>query len=166
MYPFQRAVRSKPTVDFLEALVTNAISATVNLKLPTRDANWLVQAFELTATENLAYELWLFSSAVNLAGGFDDKFIGAWQFNAATAAVPASPGYPVSADPLFRYYIDGTGIPYTDLDAMTASGALAVPGNASLHVRLVNRSTASKTAGAPGALQLTVYAAPFGQQPA
>ena len=163
---FQRPVRSNPTVDFLEGLGTNDGTATVNLVLPTRDAFWFIRAFTLVATENLVYELQLYSGATNLGGTFaTDKFIAVWQFMALSAGPPASPGYPFippglsPGDALFHYYVDGNMMPYFDGDQLAASNAAnsggTYPNNAKLHVRLINRSATSKTAGAGGALQLT-----------
>ena len=171
---FQRPVRSNPTVDFLEGLGENDGTATVNLVLPTRDAYWFIRAFTLVATENLVYELQLYSSATNLGGTFaTDKFIGVWQFMSMIAGPPASPGYPFippglsPGDAFYHYYVDGNMMPYFDGDQLSAASQLsggAYPNNAKLHVRLINRSSTSKTAGAGGALQLTAWVAPQGQQ--
>jgi hypothetical protein len=62
---------------------------------------------------------------------------------------------------LFNFYIDGNFIPYVDEDLNTAINNRS---NAKLHVKLVNRSASSKTAGAPGALILTAWVAPQGMQ--
>jgi hypothetical protein len=174
MRNYQRPVYSNPTVDFLEALTTNQASATVNLPLPTRDAAWFVQSFTLVSVENLEWELQVFSSADNLGGTVATaKFIGSWQFVAMVAGPPASPGYPVDqvdaspADALYKYYIDGNMIPYLDEDQLSAASQASggtYPNNAHLHIRLVNRSSASKSANAGGAVQLTAWCAPQGQQ--
>lgn len=172
---FQQPVSSRPTVDFLEALATNAASATVSLALATRNPFWFIRAISLVALENLDYEIQFYSKASNLGGTFTtDNFVGLWQFAAMTATVPASPGYPVDpvdsspADPYYHFYIDGLAIPYFDADQLAAANAAnsggTYPNNAHLHCRLVNRSTAAKTAGANGAVKLTVFLAPQGMQ--
>lgn len=172
---YQQPVRSNPTVDFTEALVTNAGSANVDLTLPTRDALWFVRAIAIIATENLAYELQLFDSAENMGATIpEDHFVAVWQFGVLSAAVPASPGYPFDVPDVtpqngfYHFYVDGNGIPYYDLDQLKAknqgSGG-TYPNNAKLHCRLINRSAATKTAGSGGALQVTFFLANQGQQP-
>jgi hypothetical protein len=172
---FQRPVRSNPTTDFAEALTTNQASATVNLVLPTRDPFWFIRAFTLVAKQNLAYEIQAYARATNLGGTIaTDYFIGVWQFMAMSAGPPASPGYPVDAvdispaDTLYHYYVDGNMMPYYDADQLDAANSAnaggTYPKNAELHLRLVNRSAGSKSAGTAGALQLTVFVAAQGQQ--
>lgn len=157
---YQSAVYSNPATDFIEALATNAMSANVDLTLPNGATFWFIRAFTLIATENLQFELALFSKAVNATGVIlTENFISAWQFSAMQASVPASPGYPSGADGLFKFAIEGNKMPYRDLDQ-----AVRAEGPAKLHVRLINRSTASKTAGVPGAVQLITYVSPQGMQ--
>ena len=50
---FQQAVRSNPATDFVEALVTNEASATVNLKLPSKNPLWFIRAITIVATQDL-----------------------------------------------------------------------------------------------------------------
>lgn len=159
---YQRPVVSNPTTDFIEGLATGVGSAIYSLALPDKSPFWFIKGFTLVATENLQYEIQLFSKAAGGTGVLaTENFIGAWQFSALSAGPPAFPGYPITGDGLFLFYIDGNMIPYIDQDLNTggASGA-----NAQLHVRLVNRSAASKTAGADGALILTAWCAPQGMQ--
>lgn len=165
---YQLPVASDPTVDFLEALATNEISADVNLVLPTRDSLWFIRAISIVCLQNLAWEVQLFTKAANLGGTFDtDNFLGVWQFGVLVPGPPASPGYPVTevgaspADPYFHQYIDGNMMPYYDLDQMERRNnpGTGPTNNAHLHVRLVNRSAASKIAGASGALKVTFYCA-------
>lgn len=168
---YQLPVVSNPAVNFLEAIATNEISANVDLKLPRGQNYCFIRAIGLVATENLDYELWVFSSATNLGGTIPtEKVIGIWQFQALSAVTPATPGYPVTpvggvGDPLFHYYIDGNMIPYYDSDFASVVQTAANQGRAAnLHCRLANRSAATKTAGAPGALQVTFYTAVQGMQ--
>lgn len=181
---YQQAVRSKPDVDFIEALDVDQGSLTYNLRLPLRDPLWFIRAITIVSKQNLQWELMLFQSAVNVDGTIEgQQFNSVWQFGTLLPGPPASPGYPfgvpdISPSPdLFNYYVDGNSIPYTDLDALKQRnryanvplGAPPAPGNAdpnsaSLHVRLINRSAAAKLAGADGALQVTFYCANQGQQ--
>lgn len=184
MNAFQLPVASVPTVNYTEYLGTNFISANNDLTLPNRKTHWFVRAIELIAVQNLSYELWLCSTAANLAGTMvSDYLIGMWQFGPWQSTPPATPGYPVfmsgssPADQFYRQYIDGLMIPYRDQDLMDLPNPQAnVPlgqgvSNASipfakLHTRLVNRSLTAKVSGTGGAVMVTFYVEPTGQQPA
>ena len=161
---YQQPVQTDPATQFTEALVTNDIGANVSLVLPGRTPYWFIRAFSIVSVQNLAWELWLFTSATNLGGTVaTEKFHSVWAFAALSAGPPADPGYAVSAgsppSELFHYYVDGNMMPYYDADQPGA-----IPQNARLHVRLINRSGTAKIADDPGALLLTVYAAPQGMQ--
>lgn len=176
---YQKPVSSKPTVDFLEALAQDEASATVNLRLPLRDPLWFIRAISIIAVQNLAWELQLFNSAINMGLTMaSDGFVSVWQFG----VIPAQgPGYPFtleSGDPanaFFHQYIDGNMMPYWDLDQLNAVNAVAnqplgtgvanaSPNNAELHVRLINRSVTAKLADADGAVKVTFYCANQGMQ--
>ena len=161
---YQRPVFSNPTTDFVEALITNAQSANYDIQLPWSSPTCFVRAFAMLAVEPLAFELALYAKAANNTGVMaTEQFIANWQFGQPSGTVPASPGYPTGspgANSLYKYYIDGNLIPYYDLDAMSQG---AGPGH--LHVRLINRSTASKSANAGGAVQVQFFVSLQGQQP-
>ena len=168
---FQRPVQSKPTVDFLDGVHVNDASANTDLILPGRDPFWFVRAISIVSVQNLAWELQVYSKAVNLGGDFDtDNFLGVWQFGVLAVGPPASPGWPVGVptaspgDSLYHFYVDGNMMPYYDADQLAASQATGYPNNAKLHVRLINRSATPKTAGAPGAVLVTFFMATQGQQ--
>lgn len=182
MENFQLPVFSNPTENYTEALTVNTITANNDLVLPNRNTHWFVRAIELISVQNLAWELWLFSKAANMAGTMQtDYLIGMWQFGpwvAGMGTTPSSPGYPVyqsgssPADQYYRAYIDGLVVPYRDQDLMDLPNPDAnVPlgqgvSNASipfgkLHTRLVNRSpNEAKIAGASGAVMVTIYVQP------
>jgi len=179
---YQLPVRSSPTTDFTEALLTNQGSATVNLKLPSRDPLWFIRAISIIATQNLDYELQLFTRTVNMGATLPtDYFNSVWQFGDMSSAAPAAAGYPfdpVDSTPsngYYHYFIDGNLLPYYDLDQMLAANAQAnvplgqgvgnaLPNNSSLHVRLINRSVTAKVADAGGALLVTFFVANQGRQ--
>lgn len=179
---YQRPVSSDPTVHFLEGLAQNQGSATVDLVLPLRNPLWFVRAISIIATENLAYEIQLFTRAQNMGATIPtDHFCGVWQFGVLYAGPPAAPGYPFDpadvtpSNAFYHQYVDGNMIPYWDLDQLLAPNpvanvplgqgvANATPNNAKLHVRLINRSSTPKSAGAGGALQVTFYMATQGAQ--
>lgn len=169
---YQHPVSSNPTTQFLEFLQTNDASVNTDLVLPSKDPLWFIRAITLVATQNLTYELALFSRADNLNGTLDtDYFIGNWQFTVMNGSVPASPGYPVTipsaspGDSFYHFYIDGNFVPYYDLDQLDSSfNAGTYPQNAKLHCRLINRSATPKAAGEAGALKITFFVAAQGQQ--
>lgn len=179
---FQLPIRSNPETDFLEGLAANEASATVNLRLPSKDPCWFIRAIGIVAKENKQWELQVYSKAENLGATFDtDCFIAVWQFYTLVVGPPASPGWPVDAPDVspdngfYHYYIDGNWQPYYDLDQLAQRNPdYNVPSgvgisnanihNASIHCRLINRSAVAKTAGADGALQVTFYVANQGQQ--
>ena len=179
---YQLPIASKPTVDFLEGLATNQASATVDLLLPQRMPMWFVRAISIVSVQNLAWELQTFSRSDNGGPTLEtDYFNAVWQFGALAVGPPASPGWPfdaVDATPpndFYHFYIDGNMMPYQDLDFMTAPNpaastplgqgvANATGPNASLHVRLINRSATAKLAGADGALMVTFYLSSQGMQ--
>ena len=158
---FQQPVISTPTTDFIEALAQNAISANYNLPLPrAKTPNWLIRAITLVAVQNLTYELWLFRSATNLTGAVaTDALIGFWQFQALSSG---QPGFTVTGDSLFHYYIDGLEIPYYDQDFQ--SGTYESIPYPRVHARLVNRSATGKNANATGAVEFTLWVSPQGLQ--
>lgn len=181
---YQRAVASNPATQFTEALATNGATINYDLRLPQRDAWWFIRAISIVSKEALQWELWLFSSATNMDGTLlGQKFLASWQFWEPNVGPPATPGWPVdipeiSPDPdLYNYYVDGNMMPYVDMDqvvmpnsvANVPLGAPPAPANASpnqanLHVRLINRSSASKTAGTDGQVLVTFYVSTQGQQ--
>lgn len=169
---YQNPVQSNPATQFTEELITNAMSANVDLVLPGRNALWFIRSIAIIATENLQYELALFSRSVNATGVIaTEAYVGSWQFGSWQTAVPASPGYISGADGLFKGYVDGNLIPYFDLDQLersfgggTPSASGYTPTNAKLHCRLINRSTATKPADAAGAVQVIFYVAQQGAQ--
>lgn len=181
---YQRAVASNPTTQFTEALAINAGTINYDLVLPLRDAWWFVRGISIVSKEALQWELWLFSKAVNMDGTLlGQNFLASWQFWEPNVGPPATPGWPidipdVTPQPdLYNYYVDGNMMPYVDMDQVLRANpvanvplgappapANAAPNNAKLHVRLINRSAASKTAGTDGQVLVTFYVSTAGQQ--
>lgn len=160
---YQVPIRSITTSHFTEAMTTDQISANYNIGLPIQQARVYINGFTLVSMENLTWELWLFDSATNLTSDpATDRLVGLWQFQAIVAGqvgytvTPAAGG---GANALFRYHVTGNMIPYLDLDFGTGVGSAPA-----LHVRLINRSVAAKTAGAAGAVQLTSFISSQGVQ--
>lgn len=158
---YQAPIGSLPSSQFTEALIQDAISGNYNLGLPPQQPHVFVNGFTIVSMENLSWEVWLFDSATNLTSDpATDALVGMWQFSAIVAT---QVGYTVTsggaANPLFRYHVTGNMIPYLDRDF--GSNAGSVP---SLHVRLVNRSAAAKSANAAGAIKITAFVSSQGVQ--
>ena len=159
---YQVPILSAPATQFTEALVQDAISANYNLGLPRQVSRVFINGFTIVSMENLAWELWLFDKATGLTAlPGTDRLVGMWAFPAIAAQ---QVGYTVTSggvpNVLFRYHITGNMIPYLDQDYVASPGTL----NPALHLRLVNRSAAAKTADVPGAIQITAFISSQGVQ--
>jgi hypothetical protein len=107
-----------------------------------------LKSIRITSKENLAWEVWLFgTNAFATANADTDRFIGFWTFAAADAKRTTLHGG--ALDTYFYYYIDGLDVVYHDTD-MTGA----------IHIRLANRSVASKSAGAAGELTIALALEP------
>ena len=102
----------------------------------------IIQAIQILSMENLSWEVWFFrTNAQDPADADVNRFTGYWAFG--TTAVQ------IGGAGLFHYYIDGLSIPYQD-EQQTSK----------LHLALINRSAAGKSAGANGAIRVQVTLAP------
>lgn len=160
---YQVPILSLPSSQFTETLAQDQISANYNLGLPIQQARVFINGFTIVSMENLSWELWLFDKAANLtADPATDRLVGLWQFSALVAG---QVGYTVTpqatgvANTLFRYHVIGNMIPYLDRDFGGGLGSAPA-----LHVRLVNRSAAAKSADAAGAIQITAFVSSQGVQ--
>lgn len=140
---FIATLKTDKDTEFTGALATNAVEYE-DIALPSAlsgiggRARIRLSMISIIATENLDYELMLFSKDTHATSDPDtNSFLGNWRFVAATAVRIAGAG-------LYYYFISGLDVPYVDDDA-----------SGELHVGLVNRSVASKTAGAGGALSVS-----------
>ncbi len=131
------------------ALALNAV-ATENVTLPVAlegtNGNGLniISGITINSKENLAWELQFWgSSAFQTTNPDTDLFLGRWAFAAGDGVQDAATG-------LFRYYIDGLNMPYQDEN-----------NTGKLHMALVNRSAAAKTAGDAGGIRIIVWASPM-----
>lgn len=96
----------------------------------------LIKSIQIISTEDLQWELWFWGrNTFNTADPDTNTFRGKWWF--------AVSGSRIAASGLYIYYVDGLLIPYQDLDQTTK-----------LHMTLVNRSAAAKSADAAGALRV------------
>ena len=133
-------VQSDKDLHFTGAIAQNA-EERENIVLPQalgsanfRRARSRLKALRIISVENLAWEINLYGKDsfgseldIDLMG-----FIARWAFQAADGLQIAGAGP-------YLYYIDGLDIPYEDADA-----------TGELHVSLVNRSAAGKSAAAAG----------------
>lgn len=133
-------VASDSAVDFLGAIAQNATQlADITISdqgiAAGRRCRSVLRNLMIASTENLDWEVWLFSKTGGVTGVPNTETVrGFWSFVAADAKRIGGAG-------LYYYYVDGLYVPYEDL-GMTGQ----------LHAGLVNRSVAAKTANAGGAL--------------
>lgn len=134
--------RTVRTRDFIGSLAQNA-AATANVQVPGNvkgPAKHRLKSIVVISAENLAWELQFFASAnFKQPGNIDnDLFLGYYLFATNNAVQWSGAGY-------FYYYIAGLDIPIEDADNTGA-----------LHIALVNRSAAAKTAGALGEMVIVL----------
>jgi hypothetical protein len=109
------------------------------------NARGYIRGIMIQSDENLAWELAFWSSdTFDDTTLDDDDFLSRWSFAAAD-------GVRFGGANQYYYYIEGLEIPYVDDDK-----------SGELHMSLVNRSAASKTAGAGGEVVVEVFIEPMG----
>jgi hypothetical protein len=148
--PFAYTVRTDKDTHFTGAIAQNA-KEDENLTLPgtlrgtNGNARIAIRSIMLQSDQNLSWELIFWST-----DGFDntdldlDTFLSRWTFAVAD-------GVQIAGANQFYYYIEGLDIPYVDAD-----------NTGELHVSLVCRSAAGKTAGAGGEVVVQIAAEPIG----
>lgn len=162
---FLYKVRTTSTVQWTAAIAQNA-AVNANIAVPAGlsgmngQVECILRGLTIVSKEQLAWELAFYTSDLFAGSSIDtDTYIGSWAF---AASGTAGDGEQIAATGDFLYYIDGLEIPLwdTDLDVITA-GLDATAGSGELHVRLVNRSAAAKTANAAGAIAVTFWLEPM-----
>ena len=109
------------------------------------DCRGQLRSLTIASVENLAWEIWLWSSATHgTAAASTVSVIGRWSFVTSDAKQIAGAGD-------WYYYVDGLDVPVWDADK-----------TGKLHLTLVNRSAASKSADAAGAIVIKGRIAPLG----
>lgn len=138
-------VATDPATQLRGSLAQNA-AAYLDLALPTsisagHTCRSILRGISIESVENLAWELWLFRQATAGAEAIAaSTFQGFWSF-------AAGDGKRIGAAGLYYYYIDGLAVPYETTDAADAQ-------RANLHMALVNRSAAAKTANDAGGIRI------------
>lgn len=139
-------VKTDKDVHFTGAIAQNA-QANENIGRPYTPealvaglaARGRLRSIQISATENLAYEIRLYrTDGFNNTDADLNKLCGWWAFSTGDATRVAAAG-------LYNYYVDGLDILYYDEDQ-----------TGEVHVGLVNRSVASKTAGAGGEMTVVL----------
>lgn len=132
-------IRSLSTADFTTAIAQhNQEIATLTVFTGGKYVTGKIGHITVLSVENLAWEVTLYKDKRVSAGAVDDDtYIGGKAFAVADAARLATTATTLAG--LFRYSASGLGIDYRSPD-----------GN--IYVGLVNRSTATKTSGAGGAV--------------
>ncbi len=136
-----RIIRTDKAVHFTGAIAQNVV-AHEDIKLPESIAAGLhckaiIKTMMIVSRENRAWEVvfWRKDTHDSTDPALD-SFIGLWAFIAGDGLRIAGAG-------LYRYYIAGLSIPYQDSDD-----------SGELHISIVNRSAAAKTADAVGELEI------------
>lgn len=141
-----------PNLNLFSATLTQNAGLNGRIRLPEaiaagRTAACILQGIQITSVDQNDWEFWVWANAQCQSGHPDlEAFRGFWSFTVA-----GGDGKRIAGTGLYYYYIDGLGIFYEDLDAMTVQGqsGLAVSNGqtgAYLNVTLVNRSAGAKTA--------------------
>lgn len=142
---FVTKVKTVSTVDYLPALAQNA-GANANITLAgalagvNGNSRVRLKNISIISVENLSWEIWFFTANTFQTTIDADTFLGFWSFAASDAKRIAATG-------LYYYYVEDLDVPYLDTD-----------NTGKLHMTLVNRSAASKTANAGGAITIKVTA--------
>jgi hypothetical protein len=135
---FTYQVRSDKDTHFTGAIIQNAAEEE-NIVLPqclrgmNGNARAIVRSVAIVSDENLDWEVWLFRT-----DGFQDADLDLDTFTGFMAFAVADARQIAGAGP-FYYYRGELNLPYQDAD-----------NTGELHIALVNRSAAAKSAGAAG----------------
>jgi len=109
------------------------------------DCRGSLKSLTIVSVENLAWELILWEKAAHGTAVLGSvRFIGRWTFIAGDAVRVAGAGD-------YYYYIDGLDVPIVDAD-----------NTGKLHLTLINRSAAGKSANDAGAIQVRGRIVPLG----
>lgn len=151
---FYHPVVSVGTVNFLEGLATNAVTAVNALPgcPPVNSRRYFIRAISVLAVEQIGPTFLFYSSLTGQPTVAVDtnNFIGHFGFVDGMAVRLAGAG-------LFYYYVDGLQLPYF---TETSGSVIGPP---ALNVALLNTSATAKTAGAPGAVRARFWLQPMGQ---
>ncbi len=153
-------VRTISTVHFLGALATNAaavedIDAATLTNTPGvagagltagKHTRCRIHDLRIISTENLAWELevWGAKTAGTPGGAVIDT-----EFFFAKFGFLAADGTRATGDTFYHYYVPVLEVCYADVDQ-----------SGKIHLRLINRSVASKSAGVPGAIVVELSVEP------
>lgn len=158
-------VTTDSTVQWTGAIVTNAAS-NADIAMPpglwgnNGQVECILRGVTIRSKEKLAWELAFYMSDTYAGSSINtNTYIASVAF---TASGDQGDGEQVAATGDYLYYFDSLAIALwdTDLDVITA-GLSATAGSGELHVRLVNRSVASKSAGAAGGIGVTFWLEPM-----
>lgn len=147
-----------PATQFRDTLAQNA-ALYLDLLLPQsvtagRTARSRIHMISIESVENLAWELWFFRRARTGAETIgDSQFQGKWTFATGDAVRIGGAG-------LYYYYIDGLDIPYEVTDVLPDGQPDDADQRRFLHMALINRSAAGKSAGDAGAIRVQVHLEP------
>lgn len=154
-------VRSISTTHFTEAIIQNAaevehidVAALTNTPGAAgaglsagKHMRGRIHALRIISTENLAWELEFWGAAT--AGAVPNNADIDKEFFLGKFAFVAGDGTRVTGDTFYHYFVPSMELSNMDVD-MTGK----------IHLRLINRSAAAKSAGVPGALVVELEVEP------
>ena len=150
-------VRTDPATQFRDTLATNA-ALTLNMVpgagngkvdggLVSASCASRLKSIRIASVENLAWEIWLWRSKLfNTYASVADM---AKQYVAGRYGFVAAAGEQIAGTGPYYYYIEGNDEVYSDVD-----------GTGQIHLMLVNRDAASKSAGDAGAILIELNMEP------
>jgi hypothetical protein len=138
-------VATDPATQLREAIAQNAaLDLSLDVKhfaLGAR-ADVIIRALTILSVEALTWELWFYRTGqYDAAPIASNRWIGYQNFGSSPVRIGAAG--------LYHYYVNSLAIPYQDEDASSR-----------IHLSLINRSAASKTAGDGGAIKLEITVEP------
>lgn len=156
-------VRTNPATQFTGALAQNA-ALTENLRIPQGtevaglgfadggigSGKSRVRSILIQSVENLDWEVWIWATDAFNVSTSDP----ALNFPLGYALLAGSTAKRIGGAGLYYYFLSGLDIPLQDEDVITNNGPNEI------HLMLVNRAAASKTAGAGGAIRIDLNIEP------
>ena|SRR3990167_9738754 len=138
-------IRTDPEVDFTGAIVQNAMDTVELTPEGFQGRRFRLTNLIVVSVEPLDWEVWLWAKASYAsATPGASQFLGYWSFQGAFAKRIGGAG-------LYYYFIPGLDVYYED-EGWAESSPGPNPTPPAIHLGLVNRSAAAKSAGEAGAV--------------
>lgn len=143
----QVLAKTVATRDFLGAIAQNAaafLSLDVKALSVGENVDAILKSVHIVSVEDLDWELWFFRTS-GAAGNSTDPDVN----SAYGVAVLPSTAVRIGAAGLYHFYLEDLDIPLLDSERTSK-----------IHMALINRAAAGKTAGAAGAVRVALSIEP------